>query len=154
MFSFCIFLSSFTPLNNIFSIHISLSFQKTMYGANVIIFEGILAFYYAEILKVSSSLFQAYESFFMWVSNPLKASAGPCSQSLLLHYSYRKCLIFKIRRISIIKMHSLVKERSQKTQGRHLLMTTWNISTIYVWTSKCRRERHGTTVWTWYQKQS
>jgi len=27
--------------------------QKTMYGANVIIFEGILAFYHAELLKVS-----------------------------------------------------------------------------------------------------
>jgi len=26
--------------------------QKTMYGANVIIFEGILAFYHAELLKV------------------------------------------------------------------------------------------------------
>jgi hypothetical protein len=62
--SFCLFLSSYLPLNNIFSIHISVSFQKTMYGANVIIFEGILAFYYAEILKVSSSLLQTYGSFF------------------------------------------------------------------------------------------
>jgi hypothetical protein len=45
------------PPNDIFNIHISVLFQKTMYGANVIIFEGILAFYYAEILKVSFSLF-------------------------------------------------------------------------------------------------
>lgn len=28
------------------------SFQKTMYGANVIIFEGILTFYNADVLKV------------------------------------------------------------------------------------------------------
>jgi hypothetical protein len=31
---------------------VSCMLQKTMYGANVIIFEGILAFYHAEILKV------------------------------------------------------------------------------------------------------
>ena len=35
------------------NVKVSYVLQKTMYGANVIIFEGILAFYHAEILKVS-----------------------------------------------------------------------------------------------------
>lgn len=29
-------------------------FQKTMYGANVIIFEGIMAFYNTEVLEVNN----------------------------------------------------------------------------------------------------
>ncbi len=90
--------------------------QKTVYGANVVIFEGILAFSNKELLEVRSHCFTKNDFGFDKQFEPL---LGTQSITLLIHPVTNNCWSLVVDGHESVRGHRFRHQTGKKSEARH-----------------------------------